>query len=325
MSFKEIIGQEGAVTLLKKSFRMRRLAHAYVFIGPEGVGKKKTALNFVKLLTCENVQESVEPCETCPSCLKVSAFNHPDLQWVYPDGQFIKIDAIREATRKLNLKGFESSFKALIISEAQALNEESSNALLKTLEEPSADTVIILIAPSLKNILPTIASRCQRVIFSSLDVATLDKTLRDNFGVAKDEAEYLSRISAGSLGMALRFRDNGLFLRKNKIVEDMFDETVKADNFIGASKHDRIEKREAIEEALAVLSSWLRDMFVAKAGGGRQNYINTDKRDDIMRFAEKFELVDIENRISAVGETLQEVRHNINPRISLTKLKMSLR
>jgi DNA polymerase-3 subunit delta' len=324
VSFKEIIGQDSAVSLLKQSFRLGRIAHAYMFLGPDGIGKKKTALSFAKLLVCEDVQNSDEPCGRCPSCLKADAASHPDIQWVYSDGQFVKIDSIREACRRLSLKGFESSFKALIIPQAEALNDESSNALLKTLEEPSSHTLIILIAPSPKSILPTIASRCQRVAFASLNPGVLDKILQEKFGVGRQEALYLARISQGSLGQALRYRDNQLFDRKNKIIEGALNARLRLDAFIDLSGQDRSEKNDMIEEALFVLSSWFRDMFVGKVPGPHENYINLDKRDDIIRAARDLSLADIETRIKAIAETFEEIGRNVNARISLTKLRVEL-
>ena len=127
MSFKEVIGQQSAVAFLKSAYKQGRIAHAYVFAGPSGVGKTNAAINFAKLLLCQGPKQE-EPCDGCASCLKAAAGNHPDIQWVLPDGQFIKIDAVREACRRLSLKGFESSRKVLIVSGAQHLNDESSNA-----------------------------------------------------------------------------------------------------------------------------------------------------------------------------------------------------
>ncbi|HAJ57121.1 MAG TPA: DNA polymerase III subunit delta' [Candidatus Omnitrophica bacterium] len=324
MSFKEIIGQESAIALLKRSFSIRRVAHAYVFLGPEGIGKKKTALSFTSLLACEDTQKTDEACGRCPSCLKASSGAHPDIQWVYPDGQFVKIDAIREACRRLSLKGFESSFKALVIPEAGALNEESSNALLKTLEEPSRDSVIILIAPSIKSILPTIASRCQRVAFASLNPGALFKILQDKFEVGRQEAGYLAGISCGSLGLALHYHQKQLFARKDKIIDDALNAGLRLDAFLDLSKHERTQKKDLIEEVLAVLSSWFRDIFIVQVSGQSDNCINAGRKDDIMRAARDLSLADIEGRIKSIAESYEEIRRNVNVRLSLTKLRTEL-
>lgn len=324
MSFKEIIGQDSAVALLKQAYRLKRIAHAYVFLGPEGVGKAKAASSFASLLVCENVRAECEPCGVCSSCLKAKSSNHPDIQWVWPDGQFVKIDAIREACRRLSLKGFEASAKVLIVPQADSLNEESSNALLKTLEEPSQDTVIILIATSLKRILGTIASRCQRVIFHPLDPEVLEKLLSEAHGIARAEAAYLARIGQGSIGEALRYHEAGLFARKNKMIETVLDPRKRLDEAIDLAKQERAEKTEKIEETLLVLSTWFRDLLIAKIRGVAGEYINVDRKEDIVRDAASHAFSDIEARVSAIAETRRSVERNANARISLTKLRADL-
>lgn len=324
MSFIEVIGQESAVALLKQAYHLKRIAHAYVFLGPEGVGKTKTASLFASLLVCENVRAEDEPCGVCPSCLKAKSSNHADIQWVWPDGQFVKIDAIREACRRLSMKGFEASGKVLIVPQADSLNDESSNALLKTLEEPSKDTVIILIATSLKRVLGTIASRCQRVIFHPLDPRVLEKLLSEAHGIARAEAAYLARIGQGSLGGALRYHEDGLFSRKNKMIENVLDPRKRLDDVIDLSKHERAEKTERIEEMLLVLSTWFRDMLVAKISGSQGEFINIDRKEDIVRAAQAYVFSDIEARVNAIAETRRSVERNANVRISLTKLRVDL-
>lgn len=323
MSFQEIIGQEAAVALLKNAFKNKRLSHAYLFIGPEGIGKKKTAINFAKLLLCESPSMN-EPCDRCAACLKVAALNHPDVQWVAPDGPYIKIDSIREACRRLNLKGFESSKKILIVSEAQSLNEESSNALLKTLEEPSDDTVIILLADTLKSILPTIRSRCQRIVFSALPQEMIEDILKRSLKVGEAEALYLGRMSAGRLGVALQYRESGLFSRKNRILDFVLRRDARLDEFFALNSNERSERNLKMDEIFCVLLSWFRDLLLAKTFLARGNFINADRKDDIIAISRRFTLSDIESRISAIADAAFENEHNVNGRILLTNLRVEL-
>lgn len=323
MSFQEVVGQEAAIAQLKKAFINNRTSHAYCFAGPEGVGKKKAAFNFAKLLMCAHAKNA-EPCDSCPACVKVSAMNHPDVFVVAPEGQFIKIDSIREACRRLNLKGFESTKKILIISEAQSLNEESSNALLKTLEEPSADTVIILLADTLKSILPTIRSRCQRVIFQAFPESMLKKMLETQFKLSAEEAAYLVRISMGRLGVALKYHEARLFERKNKMLEDVLTPGFPLDKLFSAGSLERSEKNLKMDEILCVLSSWFRDLMLAKTEGHFKNFINVDRKDDIMVTSRRYTFSEIEGRISAIADTAFENERNINWRISMANLRMEL-
>ncbi|MEK7850080.1 MAG: DNA polymerase III subunit delta' [Candidatus Omnitrophota bacterium] len=321
MSFKDVIGQESATAFLKAAFSSGRIAHAYVFVGPEGIGKRKTALNFAKLLLCESPLAH-EPCESCVSCLKAGGSNHPDIQEVLTEGQFIKIDAIREACRRLSLRGFESSFKILIITQAGALNDESSNALLKTLEEPTANTVIILIADTLRSVLPTIASRCQRVVFSSLKQEVIESILMKQWGASPEAATYLSLMSDGSLGSALKFHEDGLFSRKNDLIKNALDRNCGLDGLLDLSSKERQDRQENIQEALFVLSSWFRDLLLAKTGS--RSLINVDKKDDIMRDARSFSFAGLEERLDSIADAARDLKRNANARIALTKLRVEL-
>lgn len=320
MSFKEIFGQDTAVSLLKAAFRKNRVAHAYLCIGPDGVGKRKTVLNFIKLLLCGNGTQT-EACDVCPNCAKIEARNHADIHWVERDGQFIRIDAVKEACRQLNLKGFESSRKFLIVRQAQYLNEESSNALLKTLEEPSLDTVIFLLVNSAKSVLPTIVSRCQRVIFSSLSEGVLVKLLNERFSIKPQQALYLARISQGSLGQALQYYESGLFERKDEIIKNVLNKDYPSEKLIDAASSD---KDHYLEEMLCVLSSWFRDMLLAKASLPDNVFINADRKDDIMQASRSFSFEDIDKRIASIAETTMEKGRNINMRLSLAKLRIEL-
>jgi DNA polymerase-3 subunit delta' len=323
VSFKEIIGQESAVFFLKAAHRHNRMAHAYMFVGPDGIGKKKTALNFAKLFLCEH-PEAEEPCERCSSCRKAEASAHPDIQEVACEGQFIKIDAIREACRRLNLRGFESLKKVLIISEAQHLNDESSNALLKTLEEPTPHTVIILIVDTVKSILPTIASRCQKIAFSLLSEKTIRSILREDFGAGEEAATYLARMAQGSLGNALKYQQEGLFDRKNDLIWEVLDRRFSLSRFMSEAALDRSERQEKISEVLVVLSSWFEDLYKAKIVSDSEDFINSDRRKDIVRQAGLLSFSEIEERLQAIADALNDLERHINMRILLSKLRVEL-
>lgn len=323
MSFKEILAQKSAVEFLKSVYEQDRLAHAYCFVGPDGIGKKKTAINFAKLLLCDAPAAS-DSCGMCPSCRKIDSLSHPDLQWVSPDGNFIKIDAVREACRRLNLRGFESSRKVLIVDDAHALNEESSNALLKTLEEPSQHTVIILIARSLRSILSTIASRCQRVVFSALKEDDVYSFLVNKNGLSQEEASYLAKICEGSLGMALRYHECGLFGKKNRMIDAALDAREPLGSLLPGGANEKAERDEALLEMLLVLSSWFRDLLLAKMKKDVKILINTDRQEDIRKNSSIFSFGDIEERLNAIADTQASMRRNVNVRLAVAKMRVDL-
>lgn len=322
MSFGEIVGHGAVISSLKRAFCNNRLSSSYLFTGPEGVGKQKTARVFVKLLVCERPHEA-QPCGLCGSCRRVEAASHPDVQWVAPDGQFIKIDAVREACRRLSLKSFESGRKALVVTEAESLNEESSNALLKTLEEPTPQTVIILLARALSSVLPTIVSRCQRLFFAPLDEGTIFSILCER-QLVKEEALYLSRVCEGSLGAALRCHESGLFGRKNDIVSSFLSRDLPLDEIAKQMGNDKTEKGERWEESLSVLSWWFRDMFLAKMLPGCRQLVNCDREADIGRLSRMVSCAEIERRLAVLAETKAQRERNLNFRLSLARLRAEL-
>lgn len=320
MSFKEAVGQESPVLFLKSAYKAERIAHAYLFLGPDEEILKKVATEFAMLLLCEGPKDDLESCGECQSCRKIKSSNHPDMKWLFPEGQFIKIAAVREATRLLNLKGFQSSRKILIIAGASHLNEESSNALLKTLEEPTSDTVIILLADTVRAILPTIISRCQRVVFSSLSEKELSEYLVKKTAASREEAVYLARISEGRLDISVQYHEDGLFKRKNALINDMLNSNCSLREFM-----DSVDVKErGFSEVVNILSSWFRDLFMAKVGLDKTGFINIDRADDIMRDCGRFSLEEIEERISSIAQALMDFRRNINTRISLAKLRVDL-
>ena len=173
MPFSDIIGQETPVAVLRRSLSAGKVAHAYIFDGIEGCGKKKTAMAFVEAVFCNGT----EGCGHCPACRKVAALQHPDLHVVEPDGAFIKIDQIRNLQKELSFRPFEVEKKACIIEAAERMNPSSANAFLKTLEEPPGNALLILLTSNIGAILPTILSRCQRLSFSPISEAAIESYL----------------------------------------------------------------------------------------------------------------------------------------------------
>ncbi|HWI41267.1 MAG TPA: DNA polymerase III subunit delta', partial [Verrucomicrobiae bacterium] len=160
--FAGIVGHDRELSILKRALHAGRVAHAYLFEGVEGCGKKTAALALVQALFCGGV----EPCGGCPSCRKIASLQHADLHLLEPDGAQIKIDQVRELQKALSYRPIEAPRKACIIDQADRLNPAAGNALLKTLEEPPGNALIILVTSAPSAVLPTILSRCQRLEFS---------------------------------------------------------------------------------------------------------------------------------------------------------------
>ena len=166
MSFKDIYGHEKQISILQTAAARNRIPHAYLFYGMEGVGKRTVAEVFTKALNCRS--NSVDACDECPSCVKIDRGNHPDVIMIRAEGQFIKIKEIRELQEQMKFRPLEGRKRIFIIDDADRMNIVSANALLKTLEEPSASNILILITARPHQLPMTILSRCQHVRFNPL-------------------------------------------------------------------------------------------------------------------------------------------------------------
>ena len=208
MTFDRIIGHSRQKDFLRRTLANNRLAHAYLFEGPEGVGKRLTALALARAVYCLEGNG----CGDCVPCRKIDHNNHPDLQIIEPDGQKIKIEQIRELQRTLSFKPVESSRRICLIDQADKMNEAAANSLLKTLEEPSAETLIILLSARPEALLTTVLSRCQRLPFNRLPQACIESTLIEQRGFGRDEAHIIAALADGSFQLALD-RDPDFYLK----------------------------------------------------------------------------------------------------------------
>ena len=220
MSIKDIYCQDVAISSLQRALAADRVPHAYIFAGPEGVGKFKTARAWAKLLLCKNKTEAnnfFDSCRQCDSCKAFESESHPDFQHVHKELiRFTRdsknrnktpidlpIDVIREfIIEKVSSRPILSAGKVFCLSESEKLNRASQNALLKVLEEPPGYCFIIMLCTKLENLLPTTQSRCQIIRFGPIEEAIVVEQLQ-KVGISKEEAQYWARFTNGSIGQAL--------------------------------------------------------------------------------------------------------------------------
>ncbi len=296
------------------------LAHAYLFVGPKGSGKIETALAVARMLNCQSEGPGGSGlCGQCPSCLKIEKGNHPDVMMVErADEASIKIDQVRELIGRVQLRAFEARSKVFILKDAETLTTEAANALLKTLEEPTKDSLLILTSAVKERVLPTIRSRCQTVIFSALPREVLMAMMvRD--GLPQEEASCLAQFSEGCRGRAYELRDKGFLKKKNGII-DQFTRGEMAEADLKLLSSDSDEGKEA----LSILMSWCRDILLLKAGAGDERVVHADRLKDLQRQASHYTDEQLKGILQTIVKTRKMIDENLNVKIPLMLLKEQL-
>lgn len=329
MGFPQIIGHEPQKEFLQNSVRKNRISHAYLFSGPEGVGKKLVAIGFAKLINCaEGGTENLD-CE-CVSCAKIEKGLNPDvLVFGYPGEKTIKVGHVRQDIERLiHLAPYENPYKVFIIDDAQRMNFNAQNAFLKTLEEPPPNSVIILITTLADLLMPTIRSRCQSVVFQPLETKEVERFLEKE-KPGNNNPELVSRISGGSISRALNTDEE--YLRKRT---EYIGCVMAVDGKKPLTLFDSVEKiqkdikgkgPEELKTVFDILSTWLRDSVVMKTSGKKEEIVNTDLLEQLSKYSEKRDMSELLGKFAALEETMARIsENNVNVEVSLENLLLRL-
>lgn len=261
--FTQLFGQEKAKRLLSRSLTAGRVPHAYIFKGPEGVGKRLFARGVAAAVNCRDTQR-LGACGVCSSCKKFRSMNHPDFLVVSPERGVIKIDQIRRLTRELSYPPYESVMRVVVLEDVHTMRREAANSLLKTLEEPPENNLLILTAEASQEILATLTSRCQVVPFSQLSVDDTVAILVQE-GIDREAARLLARLSEGSPGKALLFQKTEMIGLWRKLVSFLSDPAVDPNRDVGVLLHlaeNMAALKEELPALLGLLKIWLRDLLL---------------------------------------------------------------
>ncbi|TSI05444.1 DNA polymerase III subunit delta' [Lysinibacillus sp. BW-2-10] len=309
---------------LQTIFEKKRTAHAYIFDGAKGTGKQEVAMFFIKLLLCLNPSKNV-PCETCRNCKRVDSGNHPNVKQLEPDGQFIKIDQIRDLISGMTKTSIEEGRKVYVLHHADRLNTSSANTLLKFLEEPDGDVTAILLTESYQAILPTIQSRCQHIKFANIPRDILLKQLQEQ-GVTYSMASTVSMLTY-SLDTAISLANDEQFAHARKTVLKLV-ETVKKnvheallvvyEDWLTSFK----EKNE-IEQALDLLLFAYRDIVAIKADQ-KANFTYPDMLQSWKELALNTTFERLSQQMQAILQARQNLQRNMNRTLMMEQLMLNL-
>src|SRR4051812_47194285 len=329
-----VVGQERAITMLRRSIRDNLLTHAYLFTGPSGVGKRTLALAFAMALNCEadpleGMSAPDVPCGYCPSCGRILRGEHPDLHEVNLETQAavdseggrkaapakeLKIDTIREMQHTVGLSPYMGRWKVYAVGDAERMNEEASNALLKTLEEPPAQTMLILLASDESGVLPTVSSRCLQVPLRLLSREAMTAALTSEWGAGQEQAERLAALSGGRLGWAVRMLESPAGLaQRSAALEDiaLLSGSAVAQRINTAAEFAKrfTNARPELYAALDVWESWWRDVLVMKSAAP-ELVMNVDQLPALTAVARRVPAERAHGAIMLIQQTRRQLQEN---------------
>ncbi len=324
MPFDSIKGHPQQIRLLKNAVQRGTVAHAYLFTGIPGIGKMSVARSLAKALTCSSGSKA-DFCDACTSCLMINGETHPDLHIIEPDGDFIKISQVRTMQDRLLYTHFLDRYRLVLIDRAEAMNLQSANCLLKTLEEPPENTVIILLTSFPYRIPATIRSRCQRVVFHPLPSRMIEEMLQELRGpTASDVYRLSSRLAGGSLGRALRWQESGILQQRKRLLALVAGSAHSLLNAIFDFADELGEDREALRELLDLLRMWIRDVMIAKGGGATADLLNIDCADRAMHMARTLSWPRLFQQDLLVADAQSALQGPANPKLAMEQLLLML-
>jgi DNA polymerase III subunit delta' len=319
MGFDDIIGQQKQLATLRAALGNGRLHHAYLFLGPEGVGKRLTALALAKALHCIEGQNNY--CGGCVNCRRIDDRNHPDVRLIEAASakKEISIQQVRELERELNYRSFTGKRKIAIIDPATSLNLPSQNALLKTLEEPPQNSLIMLIAVNEGGLLPTLRSRCLRLSFAPLPRQEIARYLRARDGMGEAEAECLAALSMGSMGAGVALKNADLS-EKRKTWTGMLGAFKKRDYRSAMMAAEALAaNRDETIEFLNWAESWYRDLVIAKLAQTTDECVNLDMQQELERQTAQIKIEPALGALERIATARTEIQRNLNRRMVLEK------
>lgn len=326
LRFASLIGHDKPKVLLQEAVARNKIAHAYLFRGPEGVGKKKAALTLAAYLNCKTPQDN-DACGSCASCRKYSSGNHPDLIMVEPDGAAIKIGQVRELKHQLTFPPLEAKVRVVILEDIHTMRREAANSLLKTLEEPAPGNMLILTADLKGDILPTILSRCQIIPFGPLDHGDMAQILMQEDEMDESAAFTLAAVSEGSLGRAKFLLLENLLALRQEVIEELL--VGQPDQAESVSRVFRLSDKTAalkenVNEFLALLRLWYRDLILIAAGGPESSIANKDLTLQLQAASGRWNISQLQEKLQSLEKAEKQLHRNCSRALVLETLFFDL-
>lgn len=317
MPFREILGHAKPLAILRRALERDRLPHAYLFVGPEGVGKRTVALALARAIQCR--ESANDFCGRCADCIRVTHRNHPDVRVLEPASgkKEISIQQVRDLERELSLRPFSGRRKIAVVDPARLMNAPAQNALLKTLEEPPEGSLIVLISTSMGGLLPTLISRCVRLSFTPLAGEVVAELLAAHKGMQRERAHFLAGLSMGSPGRALSAEWEMLVERRRVWLEKIC--SLSAGDYqaaLAVGEELAAEKEECLR-FLEWAEGWYRDLMVYAIRKDRDQVLNRDVEEVLKQQADRYSLERLLLLRARAARTAARIQRNANRRLAL--------
>jgi DNA polymerase-3 subunit delta' len=323
-----VVGHRWAVEFLERALppaggpeEAGRVPHALLFTGPPQVGKRTLALAFAQALNCQGEDP---PCGECLSCRKIARGNHADVRVIGGQGATIKIEQVRALRRELALSPVEGRWRVAVFLDFETVTPEAANALLKTLEEPPERVVLVLTAADADMLLPTIVSRCQVLPLRRLAYETVRAALVTRWGAEPEQAELLARLSGGCMGWAVDA------LAGPRLLEVRKQRLDELQALLGQGRVERLryaqqlsQDSQATRDTLVFWLTWWRDIWLL-ASGASGGLSNVDQIPVLQARAASYTPLQAHKALLAVGDAIWQLEHNVNLRLALEVLMLSL-
>jgi len=340
--FDQLTGNERVKKLLRRMLGSGRVPGALLFAGEEGVGKKLFALEIAKALNCRT--QGIEGCGKCPACLRMSRFNFPqsqdpddwkkifwtdhgDVGMVVAPKRLLLVDQMRDIEREANFRPFEGRARVFLVDDADKFNDQSANALLKTLEEPPPTSHIILITSRPAMLLPTVRSRCQAIRFSPLTTAEIEQHLLKNKLATPAEAGLRARAGNGSLGRALAGDLESFMERRDAMLQVLTALAITGDQsrlLRLAEEMNEAKHKDEYEFGLELLETLIRDSLMLSVGINSAKVINEDVLPQLQKISERIDSRSATSWISRIEELREQLVVNVNRKPATDALFLSM-
>ena len=314
-----VIGHEWAVEHLARAIRHGRMRHAYLITGASQIGKTTLARAFAMAINCTG---DSPPCGQCRACQLIAKDGHPDVALVEAaqEGGTLKIDQVRDLQQFLALRPYEARYRVAILLRFHEANPAAANALLKTLEEPSPDAVLILTADSADQLLPTIVSRCQPLHLRPLPIDAVRAALERHWNAAPDQAQTLAQLSVGRIGWAIEALENPETLAQRHFALDTLEAALRGNRRARFALVESLPAdRQTLLPLLETWQSFWRDVLIL-AGGSRSPITNQDRAASLHDLAQRAGLDAAQLALLATRRTIDFLGKNVNARLALEVL-----